>query len=88
MYAIIEYENIDSANKCLEQSEQCQLDDGTRLKVKPRNQHEFKSKRMLISEQEFLNINKEKEIEQHAALIQVLNSQSTVSTTTKIGCKT
>ncbi|CAF1170292.1 unnamed protein product [Adineta ricciae] len=78
VYAIIEYENIDSANKCLEQSEQCQLDDGTRLKVKPRNQHEFKSKRMLISEQEFLNINKEKEIEQHAALIQVLNSQSTI----------
>ncbi|UJR23045.1 hypothetical protein I4U23_026071 [Adineta vaga] len=78
VYAIIEYENIDSANKCLEQSEQCQLDDGTRLKVKARNHHEFKSKRMLISEQEFLNINKEKEIEQHGILIQMLNSQSSI----------
>jgi hypothetical protein len=34
---------------------------------------------MLISEQEFLNINKEKEIEQHAILIQNLNNQLTVS---------
>ena len=78
VYAIIEYENIDAANKCLEHAEECQLVDGTRLKVKQRNHHEFKSKRMLISEQEFLNLNKEKEIEQHAIMVQTLNNQSTV----------
>jgi hypothetical protein len=33
---------------------------------------------MLISEQEFLNINKEKEIEQHAIMVQILNNQLTV----------
>jgi hypothetical protein len=33
---------------------------------------------MLISEQEFLNVNKEKEIEQHALLVQMLNNQLTV----------
>ena len=54
------------------------LDDGTRLKVKERNHGEFKSKRMLISEQEFLNISKEKEIEQHAIMIQTLNNKLTV----------
>jgi hypothetical protein len=33
---------------------------------------------MLISEQEFLNLNKEKEIEQHGLLLQTLNNQLTV----------
>lgn len=33
---------------------------------------------MLITEQEFLNINKEKEIEQHANLVQILNNQLNV----------
>lgn len=33
---------------------------------------------MLISEQEFLNLNKEKEIEQHAQLVQLLNNQFNV----------
>ena len=46
--------------------------------MKQRNHHEFKSKRMLISEEEFLNLNKEKEIEQHAMIVQTLNNQSTV----------
>ncbi|CAF4399307.1 unnamed protein product, partial [Adineta steineri] len=78
VYAIVEYESVDSANKCLEYSEEYKLHDGTRLKVKQRNHHEFKAKRMLISEQEFLNINKEKEIEQHGILIQLLNSRSTI----------
>jgi hypothetical protein len=78
VYAIIEYENVDSTNKCLEHSDEYKLDDGTRLKVKQRNHHEFKSKRMLISEQEFLNINKEKEIEQHAVMVQILNNKLTV----------
>ncbi|CAF1396654.1 unnamed protein product [Adineta steineri] len=78
VYAIVEYESVDSANKCLEYSEEYKLHDGTRLKVKQRNHHEFKAKRMLISEQEFLNINKEKEIEQHGILIQLLNSKLTV----------
>lgn len=78
VYAIVEYDHIDSANKCLEHSEECKLDDGTRLKVKRRNHHEFKSKRMLISEEEFLNVSKEKEIEQHALLVQTLNNQLTV----------
>ncbi|CAF2465536.1 unnamed protein product [Rotaria sp. Silwood2] len=77
-YAIVEYENIDSANKCLEHSDEHKLNDGSRLKVKQRNHHEFKSKRMLISEQEFLNINKEKEIEQHAIMVQKLNNQLTI----------
>ncbi|CAF0947367.1 unnamed protein product [Rotaria sp. Silwood1] len=78
IYAIIEYENIDSAHKCLEYSDEHKLDDGSRLKVKQRNHHEFKSKRMLISEQEFLNINKEKEIEQHAIMVQNLNNKLTI----------
>ena len=69
---------MESATKCLEDGTEHQLSDGTRLKVKQRNHHNFKSKRMLISEQEFLNINKEKEIEQHAALLQLLNNQTTV----------
>jgi hypothetical protein len=62
----------------LEHSDEYELNDGTRLKVKQRNQHEFKSKRMLVSELEFLNINKEKEIEQHAAIVQIMNSKLTV----------
>jgi hypothetical protein len=33
---------------------------------------------MLITEQEFLNINKEKEIEQHAMMLQILNNKLTV----------
>jgi hypothetical protein len=33
---------------------------------------------MLISEEEFLNVSKEKEIEQHALLVQTLNNQLTV----------
>ena len=66
------------ANKCLEHSADYKLDDGSCVKVKQRNHHEFKSKRMLISEQEFLNINKEKEIEQHAIMLQILNNKLTV----------
>ena len=62
----------------MESTAEHQLSDGTRLKVKERNQQEFKAKRMLISEQEFLNLNKEKEIEQHAMLLQILNNQTTV----------
>jgi hypothetical protein len=52
--------------------------------VKQRNQHEFKSKRMLISEEEFLNINKEKEIEQHGKMLEILNNQSTVGNELKL----
>lgn len=78
IYAIVEYENTDSANKCLEYSDEHKLSDETRLKVKQRNHQEFKAKRMLISEQEFLNINKEKEIEQHAVIVNILNTQLTV----------
>ena len=63
----------------MEHSDEYKLSDGTRLKVKQRGHHEFKSKRMLISEQEFLNINKEKEIEQHAVLVQILNNKLTAS---------
>lgn len=70
---------MESASKCLEKGVDHLLTDGTRLKVKQRNHHDFKSKRMLISEQEFLNINKEKEIEQHAELLQLLNNQPTVN---------
>ncbi len=84
IYAIIEYENIDSANKCFEYSDEYKLNDGTCLKVKQRNQHEFKSKRMLISEEEFLNINKEKEIEQHGKMLEILNNQSTVENELKL----
>ena len=80
IYAIVEYEQAESAKKCLDSTAEHQLADGTRLKVKQRNQQEFKAKRMLISEQEFLNLNKEKEIEQHAMLLQILNNQTTVRT--------
>ncbi|CAF0939318.1 unnamed protein product [Rotaria sordida] len=78
IYAIIEYEDINSVNKCLEYPDEHKLNDGSHLKVKQRNHHDFKSKRMLISEQEFLNINKEKEIEQHAIMIQNLNNKLTI----------
>ena len=78
VYAIVEYEQVDSANNCLAHGEEHQLTDGTRLKVKQRRQQEFKSKRMLVSEEEFLNLNKEKEIEQHAAMLHLLNQQSDV----------
>ncbi|CAF4323323.1 unnamed protein product, partial [Rotaria magnacalcarata] len=33
---------------------------------------------MLVSEHEFLNFNKEKEIEQHALMVQNLNNKSTI----------
>lgn len=62
----------------MEHPDEHKLDDGARLKIKKREHHEYKSKRMLISEQEFLNINKEKEIEQHAIMVQNLNNKSTV----------
>ncbi|CAM4749946.1 unnamed protein product [Rotaria magnacalcarata] len=78
LYAIIEFDNIDSTNRCLEHGDDYKLDDGSRLKVKQRNHHEFKSKRMLVSEHEFLNFNKEKEIEQHALMVQNLNNKSTI----------
>jgi hypothetical protein len=55
-----------------------ELPDGTHVKVKQRYQQDFKSKRMLVTEQEFLHMNKEKEIERHAAILQILNQQLTV----------
>ena len=60
------------------------MDDGTKLKIKQRNHQEFHSKRMLISEQEFLNLNKDKEIEQHAQLVQLLNNQLNIDQQTEI----
>ncbi|CAF1019761.1 unnamed protein product [Didymodactylos carnosus] len=83
VYAIIEYENLESVERCLAFRNEHKIQND-RLKVKARAQHPFQAKKMILSKQEFLKLNKDTEIEKHTQMVHALNKCSTVEEQAKL----